>query len=410
MDKFMAKNTNKPPLRRTILNIAVITILLTGAFWLGRLTVAKNPTSGAAVNMVAPALLDKLPAGFNEKLFWEVWQTVADTFVDKDKVTADSLFHGALKGIVEATGDPYSLYMTPQESQEFNVDLSGKFEGIGAEIGLKDDVITIIAPLDGMPAQQAGLKAGDQIIKIDGELTANFTIMQAVNKIRGPKGSTVKLTIMRQSVDKPLDFTITRDLITIKSVNTEITKDNIYIIRVSNFNDDTDGLFNQAAVEIVAKKPRGIILDLRNNPGGYLDGAVNMASKWVKDGVVVSERYGDGSTVDHKSEGEPILAGFKTVVLVNRGSASAAEIVAGALQDDGLAKIVGEKTFGKGSVQILKNLSDGGAIKITAAKWLTPKGNSIDHQGITPDIVMAEKADSQTDELRQKAIDLIKAP
>ncbi len=402
-------NYNRPPLKRTILNVVIIALLLTGAFWLGQYA-AKRNLSQAEAGLLRSLTADKpssLP-GFDEKLFKEVWQTVANTFVDKDKVTDDKLFRGVLRGLVEATGDPYSVYMTPEENKEFTTDMSGKFEGIGAEIGLKNDVVTVISPLEGMPAAKAGLKAGDQLIKIDGESTAGLSVTEAVNKIRGPKGTQVKLTVGREGAKEPLEFAIIRDIITIASVKTELTRDNIYIIRVSNFNGDTDALFNQAAADILAKHPKGIILDLRNNPGGYLDSAILMASKWVKDDVVVMERYGDGTTNINKSIGEPSLAQFKTVVLVNRGSASASEIVAGALQDHNLATIIGEKTFGKGSVQVLKDLSNGSAVKITAAKWLTPKGKSIDGQGITPDLIVAEKADSQIDEVKQRALAIIK--
>ena len=405
--KIMEKKTKRPLVRRAILNVGIVTVLLTASFFLGQYLALKDVNlAQASLNQMTTASKPG-QTGFNEKLFWEVWQNVANIYVDKDKVDNDKLFHGALKGIVEATGDPYSLYMTPDENKEFATDMSGKFEGIGAEIGLKDGIITVIAPLEGMPAQKAGLKAGDQIAKINNESTAGLSVVQAVDKIRGPKGTAVKLSIYREKETQPREFSIVRDLIVIKSVKTEITKDNIFIIRISSFNDDTDALFEQAVEEILAKKPKGIILDLRNNPGGYLESSILMSSKWIKDGTVVMERYGDGTTNTHKSIGEPVFSDIKTVVLVNRGSASASEIVAGALQDHKLAKIVGEKTFGKGSVQVLKTLSDGGSVKITAAKWLTPNGKSIDGQGITPDIEVVEKADSRTDAARQKAIDII---
>ncbi len=404
----MIKKFYKQPLKWKVLNIVLVAALLIAAFFLGQYVAGRNLTQAEASLLQLSATNKEGQKGFDDKLFWEVWQTVSTVFVDRDKIDDNKLFHGALKGLVESTGDPYSVYMTPEENKEFATDMSGKFEGIGAEIGLKDNIITVISPLEGMPAEKAGLKAGDQILKIDGELTMGFSVMQAVDKIRGPKGTQVKLTIAREKVNEPLEFAITRDVITIKSVKTELTKDDIFIIRVSNFNDDTDTLFNQAADQILNKKPRGIILDLRNNPGGYLESSIMMASKWINNDTVVMERYGDGKINTHKSVGEPVFDKIKTVVLVNRGSASASEIVAGALQDYGLATIVGEKTFGKGSVQILKELSDGGSIKITAAKWLTPKGKSIDHQGITPNVEVVEKADSKIDLAKQKAIEIIK--
>lgn len=411
---------NNPPrvsVWRSSINTLTVTILLFGAFYLGQFTGEKKVSAQPVIGNDKVSL-DLNYTGqdtggidtkaFKPALFWEAWKIVSDNYVDKSKLDGQKLFYGSLKGLVETTGDPYSVYMTPEENKEFTTDMSGKFEGIGAEIGLKNEIITIIAPLEGMPAEKAGLKAGDQIAKIDGEITAGFSVTQAVNKIRGPKNTSVKLTIFRQGSDKPLDFTITRDVIVIKSVRTEMTKDNIFVIRVSSFNDDTETLFAQAVSEALIKKSRGIILDLRNNPGGYLNTAISMASYWVKDNTVVMERYGDGATTNHRSMGETSFAGMKTVVLVNEGSASASEIVAGALQDYGLATIVGTKTFGKGSVQVLKELSDGSSIKITAAKWLTPKGKSIDQQGITPDVVVTVKAEDKTDQQKARAVAIIK--
>lgn len=412
----MINKTPKPSVWRSSINTLTVTVLLFGAFYLGQFSAQKKisaePIAGSdrvsfsITNTNDSSNIDTKE--FKPALFWEAWQIVANNYVDKSKLDGKKLFYGSMKGLVEATGDPYSVFMTPEENKEFTTDLSGKFEGIGAEIGLKNEIITVISPLEGMPAEFAGIKAGDQIIKIDGDITVGFSVMQAVNKIRGAKGTTVKLTIFRQNSDKPLEFTITRDVIIVKSVRTEMTKDNIFVIRVSSFNDDTERLFSEAVSEAQVKKPRGIILDLRNNPGGYLNTAISMASFWVKDNIVVMERYGDGNTTNHSSVGEASLLGLKTVVLVNEGSASASEIVAGALQDYGLATIVGTKTFGKGSVQVLKELSDGSSIKVTAAKWLTPKGKSIDQQGVTPDVIINIDAKDKVDQQRLRAISIIK--
>jgi len=405
----MSKNTIiQSPNRRRFFNIVLLTSLLTAVFWGGSWW-GRHQAVSAAAALTGDQINQEIAAtGFNQKLFWEVWQTVANNFVDKDKLDNEKLFHGALKGLVEAADDPYSVYMTPKENKDFSTDMSGKFEGIGAEIGLKDGIITVISPLEGMPAAQAGLRAGDQIIKIDDAVTAGFSVMEAVDKIRGPRGTTVRLMILREAAKEPQVVSITRDVIVIKSVKTEQTAAGVYIIRVSNFNDDTDTLFKQAVADIAAKKPKGIILDLRNNPGGYLESAIAMASEWVKDQPVVLERYGNGQVESHQSLGDPELAGYPTVVLVNRGSASASEIVAGALQDYGLATIVGETTFGKGSVQILRDLSDGGSVKITAAKWLTPKSKSIDKEGITPDVKVIDDPEAKTDKVKARALEILK--
>ncbi len=412
----MINKKPRPSIWRSSISTLTITVLLLAAFYFGQLVGEKNLAAQKFIsnNRVSFEITksDKNSAidtkAFKPALFWEAWEIVANNYVDKSKLDGQKLFYGALKGLVEATGDPYSVYMTPGENKEFATDMSGKFEGIGAEIGLKGEIITIISPLEGMPAEKAGLKAGDQIIKVNGEATSGWSVTQTVNKIRGPKGTIVKLSVFRKGSDKQLEFSIVRDVIVVKSVRTEMTNDNIFIIRVSSFNDDTETLFAEAVAEALLKKPRGLILDLRNNPGGYLNTAVTMSSRWVKDNTVVIERYADATTTNHRSKGEASLVGIKTVVLVNEGSASASEIVAGALQDYNLATIVGTKTFGKGSVQTLKELSDGSSIKITAAKWLTPKGKSIDGQGITPDVVVSIRTEDKTDKQKLKAIELIK--
>ncbi|HNX11313.1 MAG TPA: S41 family peptidase [bacterium] len=325
-----------------------------------------------------------LPKNIDFSLYWQVWQTIKDNYVDKDKIDETKLFYGSLKGMVEAAGDPYTVFLDPEKNKQFQDDLSGSFEGIGAEIGLRNEIITIISPLDGTPAQQAGIKAGDQIYAINGTSTAGMSVDEAVRLIRGKKGTSVTLTIYRQGESDTKDYVINRDLIVIKSVTTERRADNIYVIKISAFNGDTKQLFNNAVKEIVAQKPAGIILDLRNNPGGYLDTAVDMAGEWIDKGTIVIEKFNDAEQNRYLGQGKARLKGIKTVVLVNGGSASASEIVAGALKDNNQATIVGEKTFGKGSVQSLIDLDGGSAIKITVAKWLTPKGVSINEEGIAP--------------------------
>jgi carboxyl-terminal processing protease len=331
----------------------------------------------------------RLSQDVNFNLYWEVWDTLKAKYADKDKINEKQMFYGSLAGLADSLGDPYTVFFNPKDSQIFSDDLSGTFEGIGAEVGMRDNTITVIAPLADMPAVKAGIKAGDLIIAVNGSSTLNMTIDQAVEKIRGPKGTKVTLTIFRQGFKEAKDITITRDIIYVKSVKTELRPDKIFIITVSNFNEDTTDLFTRAAQEAVRNNPKGLIIDLRNDPGGFLDSAVSLASEWVPSGrVIVSAKSTDpGENKEYDSSGIQRLKNFPTVVLVNGGSASASEIVAGALKDYGLAKIVGEKTFGKGSVQSLEALSDGSLLKVTVAKWFTPKGYSINEQGITPDII-----------------------
>ena len=255
-----------------------------------------------------------------------------------------------------------------------------------AEIGIRKDILVIVAPLAGMPAEKAGLKAGDKIYAIDGISTAGITIDEAVNKIRGVKNTEVILTISRDGIAKAKEVKIKRGIIVVKSVNTEMRSDKIFVIKMSNFNNDTSDLFKQAVSKIMEVNPKGIILDLRNNPGGYLDTAVEVASEWVEDGPVVTEKFTEEKKNEYLARGRARLKDFPTVVLVNQGSASASEIVAGALKDKKKATIVGKKTFGKGSVQTMEELPDGSSVKITVAKWLTPDGDCINELGIMPNV------------------------
>ncbi|MCK5415984.1 S41 family peptidase [Candidatus Parcubacteria bacterium] len=331
----------------------------------------------------------KLSQDIDFDLFWDVWEALEKNYVDKEDVTEKKMFYGALKGLANSVGDPYTVFMDPKINKEFQEDLAGTFEGIGAEIGIKNDILTIIAPLPDMPAEKAGLMAGDKVLAINGTSTLGITIDAAVNKIRGPKGTDVILSITRDGLDNIQDITIKRGKIIIHSIKTTFDNE-IYTIKISNFGNDTVELFNKATREIIEKNPKGIILDLRNNPGGYLETAIEIASEWVENGTIVTEQYSKkkGIETPHPARGRARIKNIPTVVLVNGGSASASEIVAGALQDYDLATIVGKQTFGKGSVQSLENLSDGSSLKITVAKWLTPKGRSINDEGITPDIII----------------------
>ncbi len=343
-------------------------------------------------------------------LYWEVWDSLKTNYVDKNKVTDKDLFYGSLKGLAESVGDPYTVFMTPKESQQFADDLAGTFEGIGAEVGMRNDITTIISPLDDMPAQKAGIRSGDKVYAVDGVSTIGLTVSEVVSKIRGPKDTKVTLTIIRGK-EKPRDIVITRSIIIVKSVKTEMRADGIYVVRVSNFNNDTEELFNKAVKDILLKNPKGLILDLRNNPGGYLETSVNMASEWVSEGPIVAEQFNNNRRNEYPSTGSGRLKNIPTVVLVNQGSASASEILAGALRDYKKATIVGETTYGKGSVQSLSDLSGGAAIKVTIAKWLTPAGDFINEKGLTPNIevkLTTEDADKGLDPQFNKALEILK--
>ena len=396
-------------------------VLLSAAFGGGMMLAQKNEFikrasikeavyAGQVYNKYVTAPANKLTQDVDFNLFWNVWDELKDKYVDKEKLDDKKMFYGAIKGMVDSIGDPYTVFMEPKVAKEFSDDLAGTFEGIGAEIGKKNDIITIVAPLADMPAEKAGLQAGDQIYAINGVSTAGLAIDEAVNKIRGPKGTEVTLTIFRKGFDKTKDFKIIRQTIIVKSVKTKMSDDNIFTITIANFNDDTSELFKKAAGQAIEKNPKGIIIDLRNNPGGYLETAIDVASEWIDQGPIVTEQFSPEKKNEYLHRGRARLKDFPTVVLVNQGSASASEIVSGALKDNGKATIVGMKTFGKGSVQTLQELRDGSSVKITVAKWLTPKGYNINHEGIAPDVevdLTLEDFNKNIDPQMDKAVEIL---
>ncbi|MBI4592253.1 S41 family peptidase [Candidatus Uhrbacteria bacterium] len=321
---------------------------------------------------------------FNQ--FWDIWNFAKEEFY-RQPVSDVDLYYGSLKGLLAGLNDPYSVYFDPEEAEEFAANLEGSFEGIGAEIGIKDERLQIVAPLSGLPADVAGLLPGDWIVLIDGVETTGMSVEEAVTRIRGEGGTQVVLTIAREGVDGLTEYAIVREKIVIDSVKWEIDDSNIMTISISTFNHDTSELFSEAIQEALTTGVEGIILDLRSNPGGLLTTAIDIASAWVGYDPVVIER-GKSDIQTFKGVVAPRLQGIPTVVLVNGGSASASEIVSGALQDYGYATIVGTQTFGKGSVQDYRELEDGSAMKITTAVWYTPNGRSINEEGIAPDVVV----------------------
>jgi carboxyl-terminal processing protease len=300
-----------------------------------------------------------------------------------------ALIYGAIKGMV-GTLDPHSFFMGPDEYKELIMETKGSFTGVGVEITVRDNVLTVVSPIEGTPAFRAGIKAGDQIIKIDDKLTKDFTIMDAVKFIRGPKGTKVQLTIKRKDTEKPLDFTITRDVIPIKSVRSLSLPFDIGYVRIRNFQGNTSQELSQALKEIEDNKGlKGFILDLRNNPGGLFTQALSVADAFLDSGVIVSIKGRDEKEEKMYADKDVSLRGYPMIVMINEGSASASEIVAGALQDNKRALTLGTTTFGKGSVQTLFSLSDGSGLRLTTALYYTPSGRSIQASGITPDIEVA---------------------
>ncbi len=320
--------------------------------------------------------------------FWNIWDLVKAKHIDAN-IQDTTLFYGAIQGMVASLGDPYSVYFPPAKAEEFTKDLAGEFDGIGAEIGIRNNQLVVIAPLPSSPAEKAGLKSGDKILAIDGVETYEMSVEDAVFKIRGKKGTTVVLVMTRNGAEQAEEIPIVRDTITVPTVRFEMKKNDIAYLRVGFFNEDTGEDFDDAVRALLLKNPRGIILDVRSNPGGLLETSIDVASEWIKDGIVVTEEFRDTrQNRVHQTRGKHRFIGIPTVVLVDGGTASGAEIVAGALQDHGVAKVLGSKTFGKGSVQDFEPLPDGSALKLTVAEWFTPSHKQIDKTGIIPDILL----------------------
>jgi carboxyl-terminal processing protease len=406
-------------------------ISLAAGFFIGRSGKVEAGTS-SAVNISVRGIgslpdADLLSADIDFEQFWELWELLQLRYY-KD-ATDQEMFYGAMQGLAHSLGDPYTDFFEPVTAKEFSDSLKGEFQGIGAEIGIRDEQLQVIAPLPDTPASRAGLRAGDYIFSVNGTSTADMTVEQAVMLIRGEKGTTVVLNIGRinktEKTDEAtgetsikedpevFDVSIVRDLIQVKSVRTEWPENRIAKIQITNFNEDTAIEFKQQVQDVIAQNPLGIILDLRNNPGGFLDRSISIAGEWTGDQIVVVERRKDKIIDEFHGTGSGRLSAIPTVVLVNEGSASASEIVAGALQDYGLATLIGMQTFGKGSVQDYTEFTDGSAVKITVAEWLTPKGRSINETGIEPDIKVdftAQNYNENTDPQLDKAIEYIKDP
>ncbi len=340
--------------------------------------------------------------------FEDVWTSIHNRYVN-GAVDQTALVRGAIKGMVGGLGDPYSAYFDPTEAKEFADEINGTFEGVGMEVGFKDGQLAVIAPLPETPAARAGLQAGDIILRIDKQDTDGWSIDQAIKKIRGPKASTVVFEISRGQAE-PLEISVVRDTIVVSTVKAKILtveKHLLGYIQISSFTEDTTAKVRQEIQAQLAKAVEGFVLDLRNNPGGLLDASVDVASIFIDDGVIVSEVDQAGQHQDLRSNGRRLVDNQPVVVLVNGGSASASEIVAGALQDLGRATIVGQQTFGKGSVQQLEELPDGSTLKLTIAKWYTPNNRSISELGITPDVVIAPAESGEGDAQLDKATALM---
>jgi carboxyl-terminal processing protease len=402
---------------RYLLFFLFIFALIGSSFAIGYREGKSKQNTGAEnfISIDRTIIENKFPAdgkSIDFSLFWKVWDLLKDKYVDKSNLNAQNLVYGAIRGMLKATGDPYTTFFDPEETKSFAEDISGSFEGIGAELGVKDEILTIIAPLENSPAEKAGLRSGDKIMKIGDKTTSDMTVYEAVDLIRGPKGTEIKLTIFRQGDKNTKEIAITRDTIEVKSVKLEFKENNIAYLKINKFGENTDKEFSQAMNEIILKGAKGLVLDLRNNPGGLLDRAMFIASHMIPKGkVVVIEEDSLGKKNNLNTVGGDKLSQIPTVVLINEGSASAAEILAGALRDDQGIKLIGKKTFGKGSVQELISLPGSSSTKITIAKWLTPNGDYIMEKGINPDVEIELSVDDfskNKDPQMDKAMEVIR--
>jgi carboxyl-terminal processing protease len=349
--------------------------------------------------------------------FWDVWRLLETKHVGKTPTTTvgvDERVRGAIGGLVDSYGDPYTVYFPPVEAEAFAEEISGNFGGVGMEVGMRDGIVTVIAPLPGTPAEKAGILAGDIILKIDDESTEGMNTDEAVRRIRGEKGTMVRLTIFREGDTEMREISITRDSIDVPTIKTEV-KGDVFIIALYSFNALAEFEMQNALRTYVKSGKEKLVLDLRGNPGGYLEAAVSIASYFLPMGeVVVRENFG-GATEEkqYRSQGRELgkRAPKRMVVLVDGGSASASEILAGALKEHGVATLIGETTFGKGSVQELVELEDGSSLKVTIAHWLTPNGVSISDGGLAPDIEVErtpEDREAEIDPQMERALEFLK--
>ncbi|MCD6177651.1 S41 family peptidase [bacterium] len=353
------------------------------------------------------------PEDVDFSLFWEAWREVHKKFVDPQKLDTKKMIYGAISGMLESLEDPYTVFLEPRESKVFSEDISGKFEGVGMEIGIVKGELQVITPLEGTPAQKAGLRPGDKIVKIDGKPSLHISLDEAVKLIRGPRGTEVTLTILREGWEEPRDFKIKRDIVEIPSLKWEIKEGDIAYIKLYHFTQLASYDFNKASKEILKSPAKRIILDLRNNPGGYLEVARIIAGWFLEKGelVAIEDFGGRQPSQEYRAKGPGSFSDYPMVCLINKGTASGAEILAAALRDDRNVTLIGERSFGKGSVQELSRLSDGSSMKITVAKWLTPKGQSITESGLKPDIeikMTEQDYEEKKDPQLQKAIEVVK--
>lgn len=400
-------------------NVLFIVVIITLSFGTGYLFGFKGfileSSQFPKVTITREVPPDKKDINFN--LFWQVWDTLSAKYFDKEKLIPAQMVYGAIKGMVAAIGDPYTAYLPPEENKVVQEDLQGTFEGVGIQIGFKGNQLAVIAPLPGSPAERVGIEAGDFIIGIKDERrsvdrgTVGITLPEAVQAIRGPSGSKVTLTLLREGVEEPIVVEIVRETIDVPSVVVEYLKDDESIahVKLLKFSGETLSEWEEAVVELL-KRPnlKAVILDVRNNPGGFLNDAIELASDFLDTGeTVVIEEGADAQRNEYRVEKLGRLRRVAVVVLINEGSASASEILAGSLKDNKRAQLVGETTFGKGTIQESLQVNGNGGLHITIARWLTPSGFWVNEGGLKPDVEVEDNQETEEDEQLQKAIEIL---
>ncbi len=397
--------------RRKTFTIILTTALLAAVFVLGGLVGYSQRPAVEKVKILFNKEVQK-PAEVDFSPFWRAWNLLEEKYVDKKELNSQEMVWGAISGLAGSLQDPYTVFFPPEEKKLFESEVKGNFEGVGMEIGIKNNILTVVAPLKDTPAYRAGLKPGDKLLKINGTLSSGLALDEAIRLIRGPKGTEVKLLISREGEKEPREIAVVRDIINIPTLETEIKTGNIFVIKLYNFSENSPLVFRNALREMIESKSDKLVIDLRNNPGGYLEASVDIASWFLPMGKVVArEKFGTGEEELYRSRGYDVFGdNFRMAILINQGSASASEILAGALKEHGKAVLVGEKTFGKGSVQELAPVTESTSLKITIASWLTPNGRSISKEGLEPDFeVKLSKEDSEAgrDPQMEKALQLL---
>ena len=415
MNLSFAPKINFPKVRKFILIVLACAILFGGGYALGAsgFKVSLNKFPNVTISRTIPP--DKQNVDFS--LFWRVWDTLSAKYFDKSKLNPGKMVYGAISGMVSAVGDPYTVFLAPEENKIVEEDLNGTLEGVGIQIGYRGTQLAVIAPLPDTPAEKAGVKAGDFIIGIKDEAkdidqgTSGMSVPDAVSIIRGRAGTKVTLTLLREATPEPVVVELTRARIDVPTLITTYVGEgeSVAHIRLLKFGGETEAEWNKAVREILRKDSvEAVVLDLRNNPGGYLQSAVDVASDFLKTGsVVVTEERGDGTKNQFKVERLGLLTSTPTVVLVNEGSASASEILAGALRDVRKISLVGGKTFGKGTIQEPIDVDGGAGLHVTIARWLTPNGTWVNEKGLEPDVVIEDDEATPEDEQLNKAIELL---